>query len=190
MTLIRRASQLGYIEAQYFLAASSADGVEQLFWYGLAAGRHYHAREAFLKMISTISYAYFYLGEAIGPRVYQAGLSVRQHMHGGHLFEGANEPYEHDHRICSDAQQCMATQTTWAAYARLAVDMWVLIARRGRGTIKGVNRDIRNKIAKLVWAHRVDWPNDPPESAETKLLQQEADAYEYERAQKMARTEN
>ncbi len=131
-------------------------------WLGLAASKHADAKDDFLKMIEITHTNYFKRRQPIGRVVYQAGLSSRPNMHKGCLFNGKREPHEHDHRICQAARECIHAQEQWDEQARMAVDLWVLIARRGHGEIRGVNRDIRKKIAQYVWAGRVDWPTRPP----------------------------
>ncbi len=52
-------------------------------------------------------------------------------------------------------QQCVALHDEWTAAARAAVHCWTMVGKRNK-----VVKDMRKKIAQLVWENRVVW-KDP-----------------------------
>lgn len=114
-------------------------------WLGKAAARG--SPRIFLREFVAVVYR-FYSTPSLAPVVFMIGRALAGHMGDRKIFgvECTDTRFE-----TSAANRAFRFFTLQCEAARAAVDVWCLIARRRNNLL---NRDVRKKIAMLIWEAR------------------------------------
>jgi TPR repeat protein len=144
IALLRKAAELGHVDAQEELAQKAYDkrDWQRYYWLRKASLRRDRAAE---KMVI---FAGKFLGGS-GRIVYELGATFK-----GHVRESEKTILElhGNKREMHAAINCVRMYEAWLEEARDAIRCWLIVGRRKR-----VVKDIRNVIACMLWEQRAEW---------------------------------
>ena len=161
LQLYRAAAELGDASAMLFYAkdALAEEDPERCACLGRAAAAG--STNAALLLIEETQRRfadYARVLPASAQCVFELGAAYRGHIVGKKLFGVPVVPDK-----LAQAARAVALHAEWCEQARCATEAWLWVARK-----KGVVKDIRGSIAKLLWAQRAAWAKGKQEKKQRK----------------------
>jgi hypothetical protein len=160
LALWQRAAELGDVAAAFHVGDKKygENCPERYLWWGIAANGGYY--NAPLELVASASgqVRLYDENQSNGPVVFAIGHALKDQIHMGCRTVYGRRIHRDD--FFENAKYAVDLYRQWISSCKLAVRCWIWTARQ-----RGVVRDIRILIAKLLWADQAAWSASPPSGA-------------------------